>query len=201
MTAKQDSLVACLALWIIGGVALSATASQGQFEVVQPNTEAVSAAIISNPDLVKGLAKELQSTPEQAAAAAGALFGIAKSLLAPDDFAQVAKAVPGMEALLAAAPRSTEPTATTLTPGFAASSPSFAAPSSPPSPAGMTNAAPNGATMAAPSGIGSAIGALSKIGIKPDMIMKAVPFLSGYLKKHGSAAIGGLLGSVFKTGK
>ena len=192
MTAKQDALVACLALCTFVGFAWPAAARQ--FELVQPQTEAVTTAVKSNPELVNGLAKELQATPEQAAAAAGALFGIAKSLLAPDDFAQVAKAVPGMEALLAAAPRSAEPAATPLTPGFAASS-------SPPSPAGMTMAAPNGATMAAPGGIGSAIGALAKIGIKPDMIMKAVPFLSGYLKKHGSAAIGGLLGSVFKTGK
>ena len=50
-------------------------------------------------------------------------------------------------------------------------------------------------------GIGAAIGGLSKLGIKPEMMAKAVPFLSGYLKKHGGAAVGALLGGVFKTGK
>ena len=178
MTPQHRSRVACLVGCALVGFALPARA---QFELVQPSTEAVSTAIKSNPDLVNGLAKELQATPEPAAAAAGALFGIAKSLMAPEDFAQVSKAVPDMESLLAAAPKDTD--STLLTPGFAASS----------SPATMT--------MAAPNGMASAIGTLSKLGIKPDMIAKAVPFLSGYMKKHGTAAIGGLLGSVFKTGK
>jgi hypothetical protein len=44
------------------------------------------------------------SSPEQAAGAAGTLFGIAKSRLSSDQFAQIAKAVPGMDALLNAAP-------------------------------------------------------------------------------------------------
>ena len=186
MTGQHQHWITRVAVCAIAALTLSATASRGQFELAQPQTEAVSTAIKTNPELVNGLAKELDATPEQAAAAAGALFGIAKSFLKPDDFAQMAKAVPGMEALLAAAPNSADPTAIPLTPGFAASS-------SPSSPAGMT--------MAAPNGMASAIGALSKVGIKPDMIMKAVPFLSGYLKKHGGAAIGGLLGSVFKTSK
>lgn len=194
MTGQHQHRITRVAVCAIAALTLSATASRGQFELVQPQTEAVSTAVKTNPELVNGLAKELDATPEQAAAAAGALFGIAKSFLKPDDFAQVAKAVPGMEALLAAAPKSADPTAIPLTPGFAASS-------SPSSPAGMTMAAPNGATMAAPNGMASAIGALSKLGIKPDMIVKAVPFLSGYLKKHGGAAVGGLLGSVFKTSK
>jgi hypothetical protein len=53
--------------------------------------------------------------------------------------------------------------------------------------------------MAAPDGMAWA--GLSKLGIKPEMIAKAVPFLSGYLKKYGGAAVGGLLGGLFKTGK
>jgi hypothetical protein len=40
-----------------------------------------------------------------------------------------------------------------------------------------------------------------KMGIKPDMIAKAVPYLSGYLKKHGTAALGSLIGGVLKTPK
>jgi hypothetical protein len=58
----------------------------------------------ASPDLVSALSKELGSTPEQAAGAAGSLFGLAKSRLKPEDFAQVSKAVPGMDLLLKAAP-------------------------------------------------------------------------------------------------
>jgi hypothetical protein len=37
------------------------------------------------------------------------------------------------------------------------------------------------------------------MGINPAMLAKAVPFLTGYLKKNGGKAVGGLLGQVFKT--
>src|SRR6185436_7949567 len=46
-------------------------------------------------------------TPEQAAGAAGALFGLAKTRLKPEEFSQVASAVPGMDSLLKAAPAAT----------------------------------------------------------------------------------------------
>jgi hypothetical protein len=49
--------------------------------------------------------------------------------------------------------------------------------------------------------IGSAIAGFMKMGIKPDMIAKAVPYLSGYLKKHGTAGLGSLIGGVLKTPK
>jgi hypothetical protein len=145
----------------------------------------LSTAAKASPELVDGLAKEIGSTPEQAAGAAGLIFGIAKSFLAPDDFAQVSKVVPGMDALLATSPPVPAPSALTLTPGFSSSS------STP------------GAMMAAPAqdGMASAVSGFSKLGIKPEMIAKALPFLSGYLKKYGGAAVGSLLGGLFKTGK
>jgi len=67
-------------------------------------TSAAAAAAKASPDLVAALSKELSATPDQAAGAAGALFGAAKSRLAPADWSQVAKAVPGMASLLKAAP-------------------------------------------------------------------------------------------------
>jgi hypothetical protein len=33
------------------------------------------------------------------------------------------------------------------------------------------------------------------------MLAKAIPFLTGYLKKNGGDSMGALLGQVFKTGK
>src|SRR5262245_17278678 len=198
MTSYRLHGVSCIALCAIVGLLSAETAAFAQFDAGTPSqSDALSAAAKASPKLVKELAKELGSTPEQAAGAAGVIFGIAKSFLNQDDFAKVAKAVPGMDALLAAVPpeavgTSGQPAAlapSTLTPGFASSSPS-------------TSLSTPGITMAAaPSGMVSAIAGLSKLGIKPEMIAKAVPFLSGYLKKHAGAAVGGLLGGVFNQGK
>ena len=66
--------------------------------------QAASAAAKASPELVAALSKEIGATPEQAAGAAGSLFGVAKSRLSASDFALVDKAVPGMDALLKAAP-------------------------------------------------------------------------------------------------
>src|SRR4051794_23957152 len=68
------------------------------------SSAAAAAAAKSSPELVGALSKELSATPEQAAGAAGALFGVAKSRLKPEEFSQVSKSVPGMSSLLKAAP-------------------------------------------------------------------------------------------------
>ena len=193
MTPYRPYRVSSIAVWVIVGLLSSATAARAQLELSTPSqAEALSAAVKASPELVKDFAKELESTPEQAAGAAGVLFGIAKSFLKPEDFAKIAKAVPGMDALLATAPADLVGTsgapaglgASALTPGFGSSS----------------SSTPSMAMAAAPNGMASAIGALSKLGIKPNMIAKAIPFLSGYLKKLGGADVGALLGGVFKTG-
>lgn len=79
-------------------VALIAVSAAAQTE------SPAAAAAKASPDLVGALSKELSATPDQAAGAAGALFGVAKSRLSAADFAQVSKAVPGMASLLKAAP-------------------------------------------------------------------------------------------------
>jgi hypothetical protein len=65
---------------------------------------AAAAAVKASPELIGALSKELGATPEQAAGAAGSLFGVARSRLEPEEFSQVAAAVPGMDDLLKAAP-------------------------------------------------------------------------------------------------
>ena len=191
MTPECSHRLSCVAMCAIVGLFSSATGARAQAGPgTPPGVEALSAAVTASPKLVKGLAKELGCTPEEAAGTAGVIFGIAKSLLKPEDFAAVSKAVPGMDALLATVPSgvigAAESPATGLapTPGFATSS------SSTPE---MT-AGPLGVLAWSASD-------LAKLGIKPDMIMKAVPYLSGYLKKHGGAALGSLLGGLFKIGK
>jgi hypothetical protein len=181
-----------VALCAIVGVLSCTTTARAQVDFAASSQgEALSTAAKASPELADGLAKELGSTPEQAAGAAGVLFAVAKSFLKPEEFAELAKAVPGMDALLAAVPAGVVGApgelaalpGSTFTPGFASSS------SSTP-----------GMTMASPDGMASAVTGFSKLGIKPEMIAKAIPFLSGYLKKYGGGALGSLLGGLFKVG-
>src|SRR5690348_11985116 len=58
----------------------------------------------ASPELTTALSKEMGGTTEEAAGAAGAMFGLAKSRLKADEFSQISKVVPGMDALLKAAP-------------------------------------------------------------------------------------------------
>ena len=204
MTPWRLHRISWMAACAIVGVLPSATAAHGQTNFDAQQTAALSAAARASPDFVKGLAKELGSTPEQAAGAAGVLFTITKALLTPEDFARVEKAVPGMNALLAAVPADAvgasgatyAPSGSSFTPtaGFASSSP--AAITTPGS-----SSAPAGTPITAQNWIGSAVAGFMKMGIKPEMIAKAVPYLSGYLKKHGTAALGGLIGGLLKTPK
>ena len=136
-------------------------------------SEQAAAAVKASPDLVNALSKEIGSTPEQAAGAAGALFGVAKSRLKADDFSQVSKAVPGMSALLAAAPAV----------GAVGTS-------------GVAGALSQAAGSA--SGLAAAASAFSKLGLPPDMVAKAVPVLTQLVSKSGGANVGSLLAGALK---
>ena len=155
--------VALLAILTI--VALEVRARESQ-------TPAASAAK-ANPELVGALTKELGATPEQAAGAAGALFGVAKSRLSADEFSQVAQAVPGMDALLGAAP------STTAGAG----------------PAGIGGLSKSVGTAGS---LASAASAFSKLGLKPDLVGKAVPVLTSFVTKSGGANVGQLLAGALK---
>jgi hypothetical protein len=123
----------------------------------------------ASPELIGALSKEIGATPEQAAGAAGSLFGVAKSRLKPDEFSQVAQAVPGMDALLRAAP----------------SADAGGVP-------GLSKIA-GGA-----GGLATAASAFSKLGLSPDMVAKAVPVLTSFVTKSGGANVGNLLAGVLK---
>jgi hypothetical protein len=134
----------------------------------QPPAGAAAAAQAS-PELVGLLSKELGATPEQSAGAAGTLFGVAKSRLSPTDFSQVSKAVPGMDALLKAAPAAGSGATGTLSQ--------------------MAGSA---------GGLATAAASFSKLGLKPDMVAKAVPVLTSFVTKSGGAEVGKLLAGVLK---
>ena len=93
----------CLGIVVLVAISVSSARMQAASSALQAGTDAEVAAKAS-PELVGALSKEIGATPEQAAGAAGALFGVAKSRLNPADFSQVATAVPGMDSLLKAAP-------------------------------------------------------------------------------------------------
>ena len=132
---------------------------------------AAAAAAKASPELVGSLSKEIGATPEQAAGAAGALFGVAKSRLKADEFSQVANAVPGMASLLAAAPAGGG--------------------------AGGTGGALSQITQSGGS-LASAASAFSKLGLKPEMVAKAVPVLTSFVTKSGGASVGSLLAGALK---
>src|SRR4029453_14114495 len=58
----------------------------------------------ANPELIGARTKELGATVPQASGGAGALLGLAKPRLKPEDFTKVSGAIPGIDTLLAAAP-------------------------------------------------------------------------------------------------
>jgi hypothetical protein len=127
----------------------------------------------ANPELVGELAKELQVTPQQAEGAAGALFGIAKTGMPAGDWDQVSAAVPGIDGLLKAAP------------AMGAAGGALGA-------AGAIGAVGTAGSM------GSAAAAFSKLGLKPEMVAKAVPVLTNYVSKTGGAGVGSLLAGALK---
>jgi hypothetical protein len=133
--------------------------------------KAAAAAAKASPDLVGELSKELNATPEQAAGAAGSLFSVAKSRLKADEFTQVSKAVPGMDALLKAAP------AASATEGTA----------------GMISKAAGSA-----GGLATAASAFQKLGLSPSMVSKAVPVLTSFVTKSGGQDVGKLLAGALK---
>jgi hypothetical protein len=153
---------------IAAGARTHATAGASQAQA--PATGA-SAAASASPELVGALSKELGATPEQAAGAAGSLFGIAKSRLKPEEFSQVAAAVPGMDSLLKAAPKSSET-------------------------AGTSGALSQLGGSA--SGLAAATSAFTKLGLSPEMVGKAVPVLTSFVTKSGGAQVGNLLAGALK---
>ena len=150
---------------LLGTTAVPSAARTDQ----QSGMQSAAAAAQASPELVGLLSKEIGATPEQAAGAAGSLFGVAKSRLSADDFSQVSKAVPGMDALLKAAPSAGTGTAGSLSQ--------------------MAGSA---------GGLATAAASFSKLGLKPDMVAKAVPVLTSFVTKSGGAKVGSLLAGALK---
>ena len=144
--ATRGAIVVVLAAAHLG--AADASAAQADFSKT------------ANPELLADFGKELQLTPSQAEGAAGAIFSSARAKLPAGDWAKVSKAVPGMDAMLKAAP----------------------------------SAGPLGAT----GGLAGAMAAFQKLGLKPDLVAKAVPIVLKYVGKTGGTDVASLLAGVLK---
>ena len=175
MSTKWISPVLVVAMGLTAA-ALPAQMPAGVPEPASPEPTAPTAsAEPANPELVGALAQEIGGTPEQAAGAAGALFGLAKTRLASEDWSKVAGAVPGMDGLLKAAPA-----VVSAASGSSGTSAMAALAGAVPAAAGL-------------GGLASAADSFKKLGLKPEMVMKAVPVLTDYVTKAGGAEVGKLL--------
>lgn len=157
---------------IVVGVAVVMMGLPGRMTAQQTaaQTKAAKAAATANPELIGSLSKEMGSTPEQAAGAAGSIFSLAKSRLKADEFADVSKSVPGMTSMLGAAPSGG---------------------------GGGIGGAMSKVTGGG-GGLGPVTAAFSKLGLKPEMVSLALPVVSNYVTKKGGSKLGGLLANVLK---
>jgi Protein of unknown function VcgC/VcgE (DUF2780) len=157
-------------------LALAALSFAGHSAAQTPDAVAAEVKSSANPELIGALTKEMGATVPQASGAAGALLGLAKTRLKPEEFSKVASAVPGIDTLLSAAP------AVAGTAGSGA--------------AGALAKATGDAS--ALGGLAAVAPAFEKLGLKPEMAMKAVPVLTNYVSKSGGKDVASLLAGALK---
>jgi hypothetical protein len=155
------SLLALLALAVAGPSPALAQAPAATPEMTVENSP--------SPELIGTMTKELGITPKQAVGGTGALLGLAKTRMKPEEFGQVSSTIPGTDALLKAAPAA----------GGAAGM------------AGM-------AGMGGAAGLASLAGGFKSLGLSPDMAGKMVPVLGKFVEGKGSAATAKLLMGALK---
>ena len=126
-----------------------------------------------SPELVGLLTKELSITPKQATGGAGALFGLAKSKLKPEDFTKMADVVPGMDGLLKSAPKPKKSSTDVL------------------STAG-------GALPGKAGALTSVAGSFKSLGLSPEMATKFVPIMTKFVNVKGGEEVANLLAGALK---
>jgi len=125
-----------------------------------------------SPELVGQLTKSLSIKPEQAIGGAGAIFGLTKTRLKPDEFGQIAKVVPGMDGLLGAAPKPKE---------------------------GSMDVASMASMIPGKYGrLAQVAGAFQSLGLSPSMAAKFVPVMSKFVQVKGGDKVAGLLTGALK---
>jgi hypothetical protein len=139
---------------------------------LQAQTTPLAQAKTLSPELVGQLTKGLSIKPEQALGGAGALFGLAKTRLKPEDFTKVADVVPDMGGLLDAAPKPKQGAGALGT---------------------MGDMLPGKA-----GGLASVAGSFKSLGLSPEMATKFVPIMTKFVNFKGGAGVADLLAGALK---
>ena len=151
-------LVACLMILIPVGNAQE-----------QPPGQSKAAELKS--ELVEKLTKKLNITPEQAKGGAGAIFGVLKNRLKPEDFNRLAAVVPQMDELLKAAPPARE---------------------------GSLLAALGSVSSGGTADLASLAGSFDSLGLSPAMVARFVPVIQKYLKSKGGSGLATIFSGAMK---
>jgi len=140
---------------------------------LQAQTTKPAKAKTPSPELVGQLTKELSIKPEQAIGGAGALFGLAKTRLKPEDFTKVGDVVPDMGGLLEAAPKPKQGAGGAM--------------------GTMGDMLPGKA-----GGLASVAGSFKSLGLSPEMATKFVPIMTKFVNVKGGTGVADLLAGALK---
>lgn len=165
-TMRKTIIAVCLFTYLAVATAMAA---QAQI----PGLSKITGAKTPSPELINDLTKKLSITPEQAIGGSGALFGLAKTRLKPEEFSKVADAVPGMDGLLKAAPKQEDNSADAL--------------------GSLASMIPGKA-----GGIASVASSFKSLGLSPSMAMKFIPIMTKFVDLKGGTSVGKLLGGALK---
>ena len=121
--------------------------------------------------LVDSLVKQLGVTSEQAQGGSGALFEMAKKNMSGSDFSQISQAVPGMDGMLAAAPK---PEAASTTGSLLS---------------GIAEASGNSTLTDATS----LVNAFEQLDLSGDMVGQFTPVIIDYVKQNGGEHLSTIL--------
>lgn len=120
--------------------------------------------------LVDLLSNQLGVTRHQAEGGAGSIFQLAKQNLSVEDFDSIAKAVPGIDGMMDAAPKAERDSS---------------------SPGGISSLLGSGSNTL--GGIAGLTSAFDKLGLSGDMVGKFVPIILDYVKNKGGEGVMSLL--------
>jgi len=125
--------------------------------------------------LVRLLTQNLGVTTKQATGGAGSIFNVAKQKMTTEDFTQLAKAVPGINKMIAAAPKTKS--ATSLLGGASSLI---------------------GGSTSSLTGIAGLAGNFSKLGMKPEMVNSFLPIVLDYVKAKGGEPLMNIVQSALR---
>ena len=131
--------------------------------------------LAADSGLVQLLSSNLGVTKKQASGGAGSIFKVAKQNLSAGDFAKVAKAVPGINNMITAAPKS-EGVAGVV--------------------GGTSSLMGNSATSV--NKVASLTDSFSKLGMKAGMVNEFTPIILNYVKKKGGEPVMKILQSALQ---